>query len=314
MYSKLTDEVCIAHSDNYKKGRSGYTVCKITPHQMAGKLTGKQCAKNIFGVKGRKASANYCIGYNGDIVCNVEEEDRAYTSSSAWNDNQAITIEVSNSANGTDKITEASWNSLVNLCVDVCTRYNFRLTYTGDKNGSLTRHNMYANTSCPGAYLQSRFPELVQVVNAKLDGATAVIPTTPTTPVAPLNVVAHVTVTANVLNIRAGAGTEHKVVAQAYKGGEYDVYEIKGDWGRINGGWFNLDYTTYNPNQKNEPVNYRVRINTYTLNVRDGAGTNYKINTTVKQGEIYTIVEEENGFGKLKSGAGWISLKYTIKI
>ena len=79
MHSKLTDEVCIAHSDNYKKGRSGYKICKITPHQMAGKLTGKQCAKNIFGKKGRKASANYCIGYNGDIVCNVEEENRAYT-------------------------------------------------------------------------------------------------------------------------------------------------------------------------------------------------------------------------------------------
>lgn len=58
---------------------------------------------------------------------------------------------------------------------------------------------------------------------------------------------------------------------------------------------------------------YTVTITTEVLNVRDGAGTNYKINTTVKKGEVYTIVEENNGWGKLKSGAGWISLAYTSK-
>lgn len=170
MHSNLVSGVYIAHSGNYQKGRSGYKICKITPHQMAGKLTGKQCAVNIFGKVGRKASANYCIGYAGDIVCNVEEENRAYTSSSKWNDCQSITIEVSNSANGTSNITEASWNSLVNLCEDICRRHNFRLTYDGTKNGSLTRHNMYANTNCPGNYIQSRLPELARIVNERLDG------------------------------------------------------------------------------------------------------------------------------------------------
>lgn len=149
MISKLANAVYIAYSGNYQKGRNGYTQCKITPHQMAGKLTGKQCAVNIFGKVGRKASANYCIGYAGDIVCNVDESDRAYTSSSKWNDSQAITVEISNSANGTDHITDESWNSFINLCVDICQRYNFRLTYDGTKNGSLTTHDMYANTNCP---------------------------------------------------------------------------------------------------------------------------------------------------------------------
>lgn len=49
MHSNLVNGVYIAHSGNYQKGRSGYKICKITPHQMAGKLTGKQCAVNIFG-------------------------------------------------------------------------------------------------------------------------------------------------------------------------------------------------------------------------------------------------------------------------
>jgi N-acetylmuramoyl-L-alanine amidase len=30
--------------------------------------------------------------------------------------------------------------------------------------------------------------------------------------------------------------------------------------------------------------------------------------TQVKQGEVYTIIEEREGWGKLKSGAGWIDL------
>ena len=58
---------------------------------------------------------------------------------------------------------------------------------------------------------------------------------------------------------------------------------------------------------------YLVKINTAVLNVRSGAGTGYKINTTVKRGEVYTITAESNGWGKLKSGAGWIKLSYTIK-
>lgn len=61
-------------------------------------------------------------------------------------------------------------------------------------------------------------------------------------------------------------------------------------------------------------IGYLVKINTDALNVRAGAGVNYKINTVVKKGEVYTIVREYNGWGKLKSGAGWVNLKYTIRI
>ena len=58
---------------------------------------------------------------------------------------------------------------------------------------------------------------------------------------------------------------------------------------------------------------YLVKITTDVLRVRSDAGTNYKINTTVKKGEIYTIVETKGNWGKLKSGAGWICLDYAEK-
>lgn len=59
---------------------------------------------------------------------------------------------------------------------------------------------------------------------------------------------------------------------------------------------------------------YLVKVTTAVLNVRKGPGTNHKIVTTVKKGDVYTIVGESDGWGKLKSGAGWIKLSYTKHI
>jgi len=63
---------------------------------------------------------------------------------------------------------------------------------------------------------------------------------------------------------------------------------------------------------------YLVKITASTLNVRKGVGINTPVTTTVRMGEVYTIVGESmkgsTKWGKLKSGAGWISLKYTKRI
>lgn len=64
----------------------------------------------------------------------------------------------------------------------------------------------------------------------------------------------------------------------------------------------------------NDVKPFLVKITATTLNVRKGAGTNYAVVTTVKKDQVYTIVDELNGWGKLKSGAGWIKLSYTTKI
>ena len=69
---------------------------------------------------------------------------------------------------------------------------------------------------------------------------------------------------------------------------------------------------------KKTSTSYRVRITTDVLKVRKGPGTSYGANGSVREGQVYTIVDEKyNGitkWGKLKSGAGWISLAYTKKV
>lgn len=92
-----------------------------------------------------------------------------------------------------------------------------------------------------------------------------------------------------------------KVLADKYASAGYKVYDSNGK----------LIYTPTTSTAKT--TKYLVEITADVLNVRAGAGTNYKINTTVKKGEVYTIVAEKNGFGQLLSGAGWISLNYTKK-
>lgn len=55
---------------------------------------------------------------------------------------------------------------------------------------------------------------------------------------------------------------------------------------------------------------YKVKVTVDALNIRSGPGTQYKINGCIRDYGVYTIVETQNGWGKLKSGAGWICLDY----
>ena len=66
-------------------------------------------------------------------------------------------------------------------------------------------------------------------------------------------------------------------------------------------------------------TSYLVKVTTDVLNIRKGPGTNYGTNGAIRDKGTYTIVAESTGagaskWGKLKSGAGWISLDYTKKV
>lgn len=166
--SKYTTIVVPASTTNYTRGRN-HEIDKITIHHMAGKLTAAQCG-SIFARAGRGGSSNYGIGYDGSVGLYVLENSRSWASSSRSNDNRAITIEVSNDQIGGEwHVGDVALNKLIDLCVDICQRYNIKsLNYTNDTTGNLTRHNMFTATTCPGPYLQSKFPYIVEQVKARL--------------------------------------------------------------------------------------------------------------------------------------------------
>ena len=72
--------------------------------------------------------------------------------------------------------------------------------------------------------------------------------------------------------------------------------------------------------QASAGVPFSVQVDILDLNIRTGAGTNYaKTGETTGKG-VFTIVEVKAGqgasvgWGRLKSGAGWISLDYATRL
>jgi len=61
-------------------------------------------------------------------------------------------------------------------------------------------------------------------------------------------------------------------------------------------------------------TSFLVRVTASSLNIRSGPGTSYSIVGSITDKGTYTIVETSGTWGKLKSGAGWISLSYTERV
>lgn len=64
----------------------------------------------------------------------------------------------------------------------------------------------------------------------------------------------------------------------------------------------------------NTANSFKVKILPASLNVRKAPSETSGIATVVHKNYIFTIVEEKEGWGRLKSGAGWINLEYTQRV
>lgn len=165
--SPLTEYVYLSPNADFPRTDE---IRKLTIHHMAGDLNLEHLGTS-FSDKDRRASANYAIDSRGRVALYVEESNRAWTSSSKENDDQAVTIEVANDElEGDWHVSDAAYEKLIDLCVDICRRNNIpELVFTGDETGNLTLHKMfYAETQCPGPYLEGRMEEIVRTVNERL--------------------------------------------------------------------------------------------------------------------------------------------------
>ena len=171
--------VSYVHLSPHYRERTG-KISKITIHHAATVKASLKGMGNGFSGS-RVASSNYAIDNDGNIALYVEECHRAITSSSTANDNVAVTIEVANNGGAPNwTVSDKALESLIKLCVDICQRNDIKeINYTGDSSGNLTRHNMFTATTCPGPYLQGKFPWIAQEINKQLQ---ANVPTPAPTP------------------------------------------------------------------------------------------------------------------------------------
>lgn len=101
-----------------------------------------------------------------------------------------------------------------------------------------------------------------------------------------------------------------------WSGKHCPAWLIEGKYG-YTWSWFKEQLTASTSAKPSAPSNsFKVKIIVDSLNIRKGVGTAYPVVTTVEQNEVYTIVETKDGWGKLKSGVGWINIssKYVQKI
>ena len=197
MQSPLVDIVQITSNSN---PRGNNRIERITPHCVVGQHSAVKVANMKHFKPGGCASANYIIGKEGELLLNVPEERRAWTSggekkingrTGAMNDYKAITFECASDATAPYAFKPVVYEKLIEVCVDICKRHGRkRLTWIATPQEAeaykvaademiLTWHRWYAYKSCPGDWLYSRGPELARQVTARLGGAEIVVPTTP---------------------------------------------------------------------------------------------------------------------------------------
>lgn len=235
MFSELITKEIL--SPNFSD-RNGQRITKITIHHAAGVISGENLAK-IFLVPRRCASCNYAIGKDGEIIGVVPEEKRSWCSGSRDNDEQAITIEVSNcGGKPTWEVSETVMKSLIKLCADICRRYCIVPYFNGTKEASMTFHYMFQATECPGPYIRNHVKDIVDQINNELC-IKEEKPKNENQEKAML-----VKVTCDELNIRSGPSAKYKKVGSITDKGTYTIVEVKGNWGRLKSGagWICLKY------------------------------------------------------------------------
>ena len=176
MNSKLVDYTELSPNNS---GLRLQPIDRISPHCVVGQCTAEALGA-WFAKTSTKASSNYGIDKDGRIGLYVEEQNRSWCTSSASNDNRAITIECASDSYHPYRMNDAVLNSLIKLCIDICERYDKdTLLWFDDKNKSLnyipkknemviTVHRWFANKSCPGDWLYERLGYVAESVTKAL--------------------------------------------------------------------------------------------------------------------------------------------------
>ena len=293
-------------------GQRTHSIDRITPHCVVGQATAERIC-DCFISPDRQASCNYGIGTDGRVSLCVEEKNRSWCSSSRENDQRAITIECASDTSAPYAMNSKVYESLVKLCTDICQRNGKKkLLWLADKTKTLnyapkademvlTVHRWFANKSCPGDWMYARMGDLASKVTAALSGT-----------VTTQKQLYRVRKTWSDSKSQKGA---YKILANAKacadKNPGYSVFDTDG----------NAVYTS-ETGSVGVPgdATFKVRVSVSDLNIRSGPGTNYAATGRFTGAGVFTITAVQSGqgsstgWGKLKSGAGWIALDYAKRV
>ena len=301
-------------------GQRTHSIDRITPHCVVGQATAERICE-CFISPDRQASCNYGIGTDGRVSLCVEEKNRSWCSSSRENDQRAITIECASDTSAPYAMNSKVYESLVKLCTDICQRNGKKkLLWFADKAKTLnytpkvdemvlTVHRWFANKSCPGDWLYSRLSDLAAKVTAALGSTPMEADPAPEPAKEELYRVRKTWADAK---SQKGA---YKILANAKacadKNPGYSVFDTDGN-------------SVYTSGEGTTGITgdtaFKVLVSVPDLNIRSGPGTNYAATGRFTGAGVFTITAvqsgqgSDSGWGKLKSGAGWIALDYAKRV
>ena len=301
-------------------GQRTHSIDRITPHCVVGQATAERIC-DCFISPDRQASCNYGIGTDGRVSLCVEEKNRSWCSSSRENDQRAITIECASDTSAPYAMNSKVYESLVKLCTDICQRNGKKkLLWLADKTKTLnytpkademvlTVHRWFANKSCPGDWLYSRLSDLAAKVPAALGSTPMEADPAPEPAKEELYRVRKTWADAK---SQKGA---YKILANAKacadKNPGYSVFDTDGN-------------SVYTSGEGTTGITgdtaFKVLVSVPDLNIRSGPGTNYAATGRFTGAGVFTITAvqsgqgSDSGWGKLKSGAGWIALDYAKRV
>ncbi|MGX4599167.1 SH3 domain-containing protein [Faecalimicrobium sp. JNUCC 81] len=124
-------------------------------------------------------------------------------------------------------------------------------------------------------------------------------------------------VTTSSLNVRSGVGTNHSVIFTIKKGDQVEIKETSNGWYKIKTnsgqeGWSSSEYISTSQISSQESSTGNKKKTTDRVNLRNGAGTSYRVITTLNKGEVLEVISESNGWTKVKHDGrlGYISSQY----
>lgn len=214
---------------------------------------------------------------------------------------KSISIEIARSTNSDIKLRDAAIDNGARLIASLMKKYNIGM----DKVKS---HNQRSGKNCPhdirGRYGEAKFRNLIKSYYGALNGESEQ-QNKPST-----NEVYRVRKNWSDASTQKGAYSDlNNAKKECDKHEGYFVFDSKG----------NIVYPSINtvPSDTSTAFKeYKVKIICDSLNVREKADFNSKVVTVVTKGQVFTIVGEDNGLLKLKSGVGYITsnTKYIKKV
>ena len=126
------------------------------------------------------------------------------------------------------------------------------------------------------------------------------------------------TVTSTTLNVRSGPSTTYGIVEKTVKGAVHNVISEKDGWYMINvngiNGWVSGAYLSFGEGLKGDDKHiFSIEILSNGLHVRAEPNATSQSLTQLKDGNVYIVLEDRNGWRKINAGGkiGWVSSEHT---